>query len=144
MTPQRTRRETAANQTAGQRLYAIDLEWYHTTGRSLAKLLESRRCASCQAELRRGNTPASVEEHLREILRGCSRKKEYMGDHMTLMEAVFRIFLRGGNTPKTAQEVHRDLSAHLEARPYSRVLPLQWVETMLNGSNPYGIRPTVE
>ncbi len=142
---QRTGQEaTTAGHEAAPRLYAIDLDWYRATGRSLEKLLESRRCASCQDERRRGNAPASVEEHLREIPRGCSRKKEYLGDHMPLMEVVFRIFLRGGNTPKTAEDVHRELSAHLEARPYSRVLPLQWIERMLNGRNPYGIRPAGE
>ncbi len=122
------------------RLYAIDLKWHEVVGRSLEELVRSRRCPTCQDELRQGRTPPTMEQHLERIPRHCSQERGYLSDRMPIMEIIFRILLRSGNAPKTAEEVHRELSAYLEARLYGRVLPLSWAEHLLEGANPYGIR----
>ena len=141
VTSQRKAPDTAPPaQTESPRLYAIDLEWYQAAGRSLEQALKERRCSACQEEMRRGKAPVSAEEHLHQVRTHCSRKSDYLGDRMPLMEVVFRLLLRGGNAPKSIEELYRDLSAHLEARPYSRVLPLRWVERIVSANNPYGVR----
>ena len=121
--------------------FAIDLEWYSRTGRSLEELLRFRRCASCQEAIRGKETSITAQEHIQEIVQTCSKQQGYLEDRMPIMEVLFRILLAGGNEPMTAEEIHRELSAHLESRLYSRVLPLRWVERLLAGGNLYSIGP---
>ena len=132
-----------AERTEPQR-FAIDMEWYRKRGVSLEELLKARRCPSSQKKIQGRGGSITYQAHLQEIARCCSKKEDYLADWMPLMEVMFRTLLAGGNKPRTAEEIHQELSAHLETRTYSRVLPLHWVERMLSGSNQYGIFPVRE
>lgn len=119
--------------------FAISTEESAELGRSLGELLKSRQCPTSSAKYQKRKTPVTAEDRIKEIVRCCSKRSNYLGDQMPIMEILFRILLAGGNEPMTTDELHRRLSTHLENRAYSRVLPLRWVERMLASKNIYSI-----
>jgi hypothetical protein len=61
----------------------------------------------------------------------CSKQPGYVGEHLSLIDAVFRVFLANGNAPLTCQEL-----SHVVGQPADKIL------RTLAGRQVYkGIRP---
>jgi len=67
------------------------------------------------------------------IHKHCSRQPGYIADHISLVDAVFRVFLANGNTPLSPREL-----ANVVGRPAETIL------RTLGGRKAYkGLRPAV-
>jgi len=120
--------------------YQIDVGWYQRSGKDLGELLTNRRCAPCRKEIN-GNPakPPTAKEHFTRFSKCCGAKDEYLGEYMGIKEIVFRILARDRNQAKTVGSIYKDLSAHLQSRSYSRVIPSSWLAKMLDADETYGI-----
>ena len=120
--------------------YQIDVGWYQRSGKDLGELLNNRRCASCRKEINKSSAPApTIKEHFTQFSKCCGAKDEYLGEYMGIKEIVFRILARDRNQAKTLESINKGLSAHLQSRSYSRVIPSSWLAKMLDADETYGI-----
>ena len=86
--------------------YVVDPSRLEELNRSLATLLISRRCPSCQARMEaEGETP-SLKEHMRQIAECCSNQEEFIRPEMPMQEIVFRTILSGGSQPISLAQLH--------------------------------------
>lgn len=127
--------------------FHIDFEWWNREGRDLRVYLHSHLCPhhrevfgahdeqqlvdwidDVTAEVTQVN---GIEHALRVH---CSQQPDYMTQHTTLVDAVFRVYLSNGNTPLTAPQL-------AEATGRSAQVILR----TLSGTRVYkGLRPVVE
>lgn len=113
-----------------QTLFHIDFAWWKQNEREWRVFLRSLLCAEHQemfaeteenqmidwvdaktAEVR----PVDGLQHI--LMSHCARNTDFLNEHTTMVEAVFRTFLVNGNTPMSAQ----DLSSRLN-RPADTIL----------------------
>ncbi len=124
--------------------FHIDHEWWERSGLDLRVELRSHLCAAHRevyadhydTEIIDWVDPRTAEvtrvDGLQHIIREhCSREPGYIGSDISLVDAVFRVFLSNGNLPLSA----RDL-ASVTGRPAERIL------RTLSGRVTYkGLRP---
>ena len=120
--------------------YQIDVDWYKRNGKDLGELLINRRCSNCRKEINQDpDKYPSIKEHFTQFSKCCGTKDEYLGEYMSIKEIVFRILARDRNQAKTIDGIYKGLSAHLQSRSYSRVIPASWLTKMLEADETYGI-----
>jgi hypothetical protein len=120
--------------------YQIDVGWYQRNGKDLGEKLTNRRCSPCKKEINENfATPPTIKEHFAQFSKCCGTKDEYLGEYMGIKEIVFRILARDRNQAKTIEGIYKALSAHLQSRSYSRVIPASWLAKMLEADEIYGI-----
>ncbi len=126
--------------TSGVARYQINVDWYKRQGKDLSEFLFNRRCSVCKNELGENlDKPPSIKEHFTQFSKCCGTKDDYLGEYMSIKEIVFRIIACDRNQAKTIDGIYKGLSAHLQSRSYSRVIPLFWLEKMLSADEIYGI-----
>lgn len=125
--------------------FHIDFDWWQRQDRELRVYLRSHLCPEHQAmyagEDDAGTTdwvdPETAEvrrvDSLQQVLRShCSQQPDYLTEHTSLVDAVFRVFLANGNQPLTPVElgerIHRSPATILRTlvgqRVYKGLRPL--------------------
>ncbi|MBI4295247.1 MAG: hypothetical protein HY669_03670 [Chloroflexi bacterium] len=87
----------------GAKRYFIDKAWHRQRGRSLAALVQSRLCQSCQAK------PLGEDEVLDNVERCCSRTDGFITPGQPLQERVFRLLLAKGGQPMSLSDMLKEL-----------------------------------
>ena len=127
--------------------FHISLEWWERAGLDMRVELRSHLCSEHQAvfadhfdievidwvDPRTGEvTPVDGLQHI--IREHCSHQPGYVGDDISLVDAVFRVLLANGNTPMSPREL-----ADATGRSAATIL------RTLSGRETYkGLRPVVE
>jgi hypothetical protein len=108
-------------------LFHIDYDWWHRGDQDLRVYLRSHLCAEHRAQLAESGVnldmidwvdPLTAEVKRRDGLvqlmsTHCSRRPDYITEHTSIVDGVFRVFLVNDNTPLTP----RQLAARLERDP---------------------------
>ncbi len=127
--------------------FHISRDWWQRADRDLRVELRSHLCAEHRAiyandfdtETIDWIDPRTAEvtrvDGLQHVIREhCSRQPEYLSDRVSVVDAVFRVFLANGNTPLSARQL-----AVIVGRPAETIL------RTLSGRVSYkGLRPAVE
>ena len=130
-----------------QTRFHIDFDWWSQNERDWRVYLLNYLCAEHQkafaemdvTELVDWVDPETAEvqrvDGLQNILiNHCARQQSFVGQHMTLVDSVFRIFLANGNTPLTPEELAEQMGRDS-----------QIVLKTLTGLRVYkGLRPVLE
>ena len=130
-----------------QTCFHIDFDWWSKNDRSWRVYLRSNLCQEHQRafeDLQVGDEvdwvdPVTAEvqvvdglQHI--LITHCAKQPEFIPEHSTLVDAVFRIFLANGNMPLTPVELSERLG-----RPADTILKT------LSGTRVYkGIRPCLD
>jgi len=126
--------------------FHIDYEWWEREGLQIGIELRAHLCAEHRAvfqdhydvdtidwvdEQTGQVTPVNGLQHILQV--HCSKQPGYINEQLSLVEAVFRVFLSNGNTPLTCVEL-----GALIGHPPDKVLRI------LSGRRVYkGIRPVI-
>jgi hypothetical protein len=127
--------------------FCISHDWWEREGRDFRMELRSHLCQEhrevyadyLNTEAIDWVDPKTGEvvrvDGLQHIIRKhCSRQPGYIGDQISLVDAVFRVFLTNGNVPLTPREL-----ANVINRPAETIL-----RTLSGGKTYQGLRPVVE
>ena len=128
--------------------YTISPEWYENHGISLSLVVHQRRCAQCQAyetwsesQKRRGkNSTANWQKEMREIMKSCSKKEDYIHSKTPMVEAVFRLLLKQGNRPMSVAQLGENIEATWALGMSPRSLSITTLKRVLNSQTSYGIK----
>ena len=124
--------------------FHVDFDWWERQGRELRVYLHSHLCPEHQqvyADADDAGTSDWVDPDTAEVKRvdalqqtlhtHCSLQPNYLTEHTTLVDGVFRVFLANGNRPLTPVELGERIQ-----RPASTIL------RTLSGQRVYkGLRP---
>ena len=124
--------------------FHIDYDWWERKGLHIGIELQSHLCPEHQAvfsehfdldkidwvDERTGEVKQVIGlQHVLQV--HCSKQPDYINEHLSLVDAVFRAFLANGNMPLTCREL-----GNITGRPPERIL------RTLAGRQVYkGIRP---
>ena len=100
-------------QRYGNVYYVIDEETAEEKGRTLGTLLQSRRCPSCRARMEEKEPITPAKKQMGEIAKCCAKVEDFMSPAMPLRELAFRLLLKGGNKPKSINDLHYALTEDL-------------------------------
>jgi len=105
-----------------QTKYHIDFNWWQQHGQSLHRYLTEHLCDACRDLVDVDTTEKSVDwvdpdtaqvqpvdALWYTIYSHCGRTPDFLGDELTLITAIFRLFLANNNTPLTPIEMHQQL-----------------------------------
>lgn len=130
-----------------QTCFHIDFDWWSKNDRSWRVYLRSNLCPEHQQafeNLQVGDEVDWVDPETAEVqvvdglqhvlITHCAKQPDFIPDHSTLVDAVFRVFLANGNMPLTPIELSERLG-----RPADTILKT------LSGTRVYkGIRPCMD
>ena len=98
--------------------FHIDREWWERAGRELEVYLRDHLCLEHQRQYDESESGVKVDhvdpysgevkvvdrfQHL--LISHCSQQPDYVTPQMSLINAVFRIFLANGNLPQTPEQL---------------------------------------
>ena len=118
--------------------YAIDPSKVSELNRSLAGLLDGRRCAECREKLRTQGGGASVAEHVRRIRDCCSKQEGFIQPAMPMQEIIFRTLLAGGNKPLALAHLHNEVTETWYTPMNPRYITIYNVKRVLDNDAYYG------
>ena len=127
--------------------YSIDPAWYENHGISLSLIVHQRRCTECQAyeawnesqkNVRKNSTP-NWQKEMREIMKSCSKKEDYIHSKTPMVEAVFRLLLKQGNRPMSVTQLGENIEATWSLGMSPRSLSIPTLGRVLNSQTSYGI-----
>jgi hypothetical protein len=127
--------------------FHIRYDWWEQSGQDLRIELRAHLCPDHQAVYRDHFDTEVIDwvdertgevtrvDGLQHIIREhCSQQPGYLGENVSLVDAVFRVFLANGNQPLTCYEL-----ANLTGRPAEKIL------RTLSGERVYkGLRPAAQ
>jgi len=127
--------------------FHISLDWWERAGRDFRIELRAHLCPEHRAVYADHFDTEEIDwvdertaevtrvDGLQHIIREhCSRQPGYLGDEVSLVDAVFRVFLANGNRPLTCREL-----ADITGKPAEKIL------RTLSGVNIYkGLRPATK
>ena len=134
--------ETQEPDSASQRVpeYVIDPLLVSQSGRSLSLLLQSRRCASCNARLEASQEMPSDEDSIREIAKCCSTQEGFISPEMPMQEIVFRTILSEGNRPVSLERLHYAVTEGWYSPINPRSITLSGLKRVLDSDAYYGFK----
>jgi hypothetical protein len=146
---------TTSNKIQGSRArptldtpFHIDYDWWQRDGRDLRTYLISHLLPEQRKQFENGQNDGAVDyidpetaevrrvDALQQALMKAAADPQYISDHTTLVDAVFRAFLANGNKALTSNELSRVINR-----------PAQTILRTLAGSTGQiykGIRPVIE
>ena len=126
--------------------FHISLEWWERTGRDMRVELRSHLCPEHQAVYADHYDTEEIDwvdprtgevtrvDGLQHVIREhCSRQPGYISDRISLVDAVFRVFLSNGNVPLSPREL-----ADVIGRPAETILRTLSGRTVYKGLRPAG------
>jgi hypothetical protein len=130
--------------------YVIDPGWYTEGGVDLAQTVRLRRCAECAeseyppkgTSTRRSRKAApdlSWKVEMQSIGACCSAKAGYLTAETSLLEAVFRLLLQGGNQPLSLGQLYDGIKESWAGREYLRNTNTASLSRMLARQRSYGV-----
>ena len=136
-----------SNDDPKPREYFIDPAAAEKSQRSLSVLVSSRQCYMCQQGLAEDEVIAlDSQDFIDQISAHCSQEQDFLLPDTPMKEAVFRVFLAGGNEPKDAQSISTSLSEKWAMTPFPRDTSPRVIQRLLDNSAYYCIAavPTPE
>jgi hypothetical protein len=130
-----------------QTKFRIDFEWWQQNDRDWHVYLSGLLCSEHQKAFAFSDTGQMVDwvdpqtaevqrvdgiQHV--LITHCAKQPEFIPEHTSMVDSIFRLFLANGNTPLTSVE----LSVHL-GRPAETIL-----RTLTGGRIYKGVRPCPE
>ncbi len=105
-----------------QTKYHIDFDWWRKQSQSLHRYLAEHLCDECKLSADSGESDKltdwvdpdtaqvlSIDHLWYAIYNHCSRTPEFGGDDLTLVTAIFRLFIANNNIPLTPVEIQQRL-----------------------------------
>ncbi len=127
--------------------FHINLDWWQRSGRELRVELRSHLCAEHRliyadhydTEVIDWVDPRTGEvsrvDGLHHVVREhCSRQPDFIGDQLSTVDAIFRVFLANGNVPLTPRELAKIVGK----------MPETILRTLAGGTVYKGLMPAVE
>ena len=155
MEAQTTEQQTEGEQSGESQQevwYAISPQLYTEGSVDLAHTVRLRRCAECadsgfppkgttKRRSRKGapDPDLSWEVEMQSIGACCSTKAGYLTAETSLMEAVFRLLLQGGNQPLSIEQIYESIKESWAGREYLRNTNTASLRRMLEGQRSYGV-----
>ena len=118
--------------------YVLDPSRVRQLDRSLAAMLVSRRCPSCQTKLKSSRKLPSEEEHLKQITKCCATKEGFIKPEMPMQELVFRTLLSGGNKPISLERLHYAVTETWYTPLNPRSTSVNGLKLVLDNDDHYG------
>src|SRR5215213_10191774 len=144
-------------------VYRIDERWYQEHNLSFTDVLRSRMCDDCQQRAAAGETADErhtvidkktgrttfevqrvpfASQPMRRIREDCSAKKGYIAPDMSVLEAVFRVYLAHGNQPMPLSNVREHLQDWCPDRQCRwLMLSLKQLDRIMQNDQYYGLQP---
>ena len=127
--------------------FHIDYSWWQRDGRDLRAYMISHLSPEQRERFTKAGDQPEVEidrvdpetgevtrvDSLRLALQDAARSPEYLADHVTLVDAVFRVFIANGNKPMTPVELGAQIN-----RP-----PMTILRTLAGQVVYRGLRPAI-
>lgn len=132
---------TQGTTSAGEVSYVIDLEKCRLRGRSPEHMLLERRCAICRARLAEASKLPRPETQIRDIVRCCSRKDDFISPDMPLLEIAYRILLAEGNRPIRLRELHYRVTEEWATPANPKNVSLEGLRRILDSDTYYSLAP---
>jgi hypothetical protein len=143
--------------------YFIDTTWFEENALSFVDIVKGRMCDSCRERLgeeteerqpvldrEAGRMSFEVRQvaygsnPLRVIRECCARKKNYIQQDMSTLEAVFRVFLANSNQAMPLEHVREQLQEWCPGGGCQWILLTDdQLERVLSRDSYYGIRPHI-
>jgi hypothetical protein len=127
--------------------FHIDFDWWVQNDRDWHVYLRSLLCQEHQealADVQEGALLDWIDPRTAEVksvdgiqhalMTHCALQPDFVNEHTTIVEAVFRIFLVNGNQPMTAQELSKKLN-----RPAEIILRTLAGPRVYRGLRPYNV-----
>lgn len=127
--------------------FHIDFAWWEHNDRDWHVYLRSLLCAEHQqslADVQEGALIDWIDPQTAEVkpvdgiqhalMTHCALQPDFVTEHTTIVEAVFRVFLVNGNQPMNAQELSKRLS-----RPAETILRTLTGPRVYRGLRPYSV-----
>lgn len=141
-----TSAETAESEFDGDVLYAIDERDYEDAGESYLFKVWQRLCWSGECRLCRRHPDGkpvvpgrTTQTSIYNAAKTCPNKVQFITTGMSLLEAVFRILIVGGNQPMTFNEIVSRLQEFWGAEFPQRIESLESLQRILDNPNEYRI-----
>ena len=125
-------------------VYVIDPAKMEELNRSLALMLQSRRCVSSKARLEASSGTLSEEDHMREIAACCSNEEGFIRPDMPMQEIVFRSILAEGNKPLSLEHLHYLVTDRWYTPVNPRSLSEDSLKKVLDADVYYGFKEVTE
>lgn len=132
--------------------FHIDFDWWEQNDRDWRVYLRSLLCADHQqslAEIQEGALIDWIDPQTAEVkpvdgiqhalMSHCALQPDFVTEHTTVVEAVFRVFLVNGNQPMSAQDLSKRLNRSAET-----ILRTLTGPRVYRGLRPYSIARSVD
>jgi hypothetical protein len=119
-------------------LWAIDLNWLKTAGRSFSILVSDSLCAKCRKKLKADVMEVKEADLLKTIKGCCSKSPNFIAPGLPFQESIFRIFLANGNKPMTLGELGEQLNQRLSLDAYRT--SVTFLSRLMKNDQYYGIK----
>ena len=144
-TPEDVEGDSSSEATAERNhTYIIDPAKMEELNRSLALMLQSRRCVSSKARLEASSETPSEEEHMRELAECCSNEEGFIRPDMPMQEIVFRSILAEGNKPVSLEHLHYLVTDKWYSPVNPRSLSADGLKKVLDADVFYGFKEVTE
>ena len=125
--------------------YVVSSEVAVARGRSLALLMATRRCYTCQqADEEEPSLSSDADLFLERIVEHCGQTSDYLLPDIPLKEAIFRTILARRNEPTTPEEISQLFSEQWAMAPYPREVSPGVIQRLLDHSESYCIVKVAE
>lgn len=109
-------------------LFHIDYAWWNKGDRDLRLYLRSHLCAAHRAQLAEADLDGDmidwIDPHTAEVKRTdalvllmrahCAHQEDFIGEHASIVDAAFRVFLTNDNQPLAARELAEQINRDAE------------------------------
>jgi len=90
--------------------WAIALDWFQESNRSISALIGNRLCSKCAKQLNVKGKESSPESLISTVQNCCSHSPDFINNKLPILECIFRLYLSNGNRPLSIEELVDQLS----------------------------------
>ena len=118
--------------------WAIALDWFQQSNRSITALIRDYLCPKCAKRLGTEAKDYSPDTLISTIKDCCSHTPGFISDRLSIIESVFRLFLSNGNQPLAVEEIGVKLGELRGGDPYRT--SSETLLRILNKDHYYGLQ----
>ena len=118
--------------------WAIALEWFPQNNRSITVLIQDYLCPECASKLNKKGKEVTPEKLIATIQNCCSQTPNFINERLSILEGIFRLFVRNGNKALSLEELSQELGELRGGSTY-RTSP-ETLLRMLKSDRYYGLQ----